>query len=245
MPASGSQPATEAATRRHHALGAASRVRILEALRTAPVGLDAREAAGQVGLHHTTVRSHLELLVEAGLATRSAEERVVPGRPRVVFRAAEDEGGGPAPRYEFLAKILTSYLAGATEDPVAAATDLGRAWGGSLIERRAPFDGASSQEAISPQEAVRRVVDEFAGLGFQPELVADHQGERMLLRRCPFHELALARPDVICSIHLGLLRGALAELGAPVTATRLLAFVEPSLCVAYLEPTAQAASGVR
>jgi hypothetical protein len=34
-------------------------------------------------------------------------------------------------------------------------------------------------------------------------------------------------------VHLGLIRGALAEMGAPVEGTRLDRFVEPSLCVAH------------
>jgi predicted ArsR family transcriptional regulator len=33
----------------------------------------------------------------------------------------------------------------------------------------------------------------------------------MLACRCPFREIAEARPDVVCSIHLGLMRGALAR----------------------------------
>jgi predicted ArsR family transcriptional regulator len=186
----------------------------------------------QVGLHHNTVRSHLELLVQAGLATRRAEERSVPGRPRVVFEAMKDEAALEPSRYELLAKILTSYLAGSAKDPSAAATELGQAWGSYLTERPAPFD------RISREEAVGRLLDQFAGLGFQPEMASDQEGDRMLLHRCPFREIAQARPDVVCSIHLGLMRGALAELGAPVAAIKLLPFVEPSLCVAYLEPTA-------
>jgi len=39
---------------------------------------------------------------------------------------------------------------------------------------------------------------------------------------------------VICSLHLGLMRGALARMRAPVGADRLDPFVEPSLCVAQL-----------
>jgi len=39
---------------------------------------------------------------------------------------------------------------------------------------------------------------------------------------------------VICSLHLGLMRGALERMRAPVTADRLDPFVEPSLCVARL-----------
>jgi predicted ArsR family transcriptional regulator len=39
---------------------------------------------------------------------------------------------------------------------------------------------------------------------------------------------------VICALHLGLMRGALARMRAPVSVDRLDPFVEPSLCVAHL-----------
>gem|GEM_PF-2710603 len=39
---------------------------------------------------------------------------------------------------------------------------------------------------------------------------------------------------MVCGAHLGIIQGALAELGAPVNATRLFPFVEPGLCIATL-----------
>jgi predicted ArsR family transcriptional regulator len=40
--------------------------------------------------------------------------------------------------------------------------------------------------------------------------------------------------EVVCSLHLGLMQGALARMRAPVTADRLQPFAEPSVCIAYL-----------
>ena len=48
-----------------------------------------------------------------------------------------------------------------------------------------------------------------------------------------FHLEALAEA-VVCSLHLGMLQGALAKMRAPVTADQMEAFAEPSLCVARL-----------
>jgi predicted ArsR family transcriptional regulator len=220
------------ATRAHRALGTPSRMSIFEALQEAPEGLDAHEIAQRVGLHHNTVRAHLDLLIDAGLVTRRAEERSRPGRPRLVFQVAAEGHPGEPSGYRLLAEILASYLAGSTEDPSAAAEELGRAWGGHLTERPAPF------ERLSRPEAVQRLHGLFVDLGFQPELVHDGPNEQMLLRRCPFRDLAKARGEVVCSVHLGLMRGALAEMRAPVTAAELLPFVEPSLCVARLESDA-------
>ena len=60
------------------------------------------------------------------------------------------------------------------------------------------------------------------------------------LHRCPFRELAESHPDVVCGAHLGMVEGALAEMGAPVSATRLLPFVQPDLCIITLARTAAA-----
>jgi predicted ArsR family transcriptional regulator len=54
------------------------------------------------------------------------------------------------------------------------------------------------------------------------------------LRQCPFLEVARQHRDVICALHLGLMRGALDLMRAPVTADELAPFVEPGLCVARL-----------
>jgi len=40
--------------------------------------------------------------------------------------------------------------------------------------------------------------------------------------------------EIVCGVHLGLMRGVLAEQSAPVAAERLEPFVEPNLCIAHL-----------
>ncbi len=209
----------------HRALAEASRVRILELLRER--GMDVRELATSLGLHTNTIRSHLDVLSEADLVrTRSAPQEG-PGRPRVIYdleRELPEERGG----YKLLARILASYLSASAPDPGAAAEEAGRAWGRYLSGLPQPFVRVGSEEAI------KRVVALFTELGFQPEAAGEGDERRILLHRCPFREAATANPEVVCALHLGLLRGALGELGAPVEATRLDPLVEPSLCIAHL-----------
>jgi predicted ArsR family transcriptional regulator len=57
---------------------------------------------------------------------------------------------------------------------------------------------------------------------------------RVLLRHCPFVEVARAHREVVCAVHLGVMQGVLDELRAPLAATELNPLVEPSLCVAHL-----------
>jgi predicted ArsR family transcriptional regulator len=157
--------------------------------------------------------------------SRRVEARTAPGRPRALFAPAQD-----ADPYLVLARLLTEHLASG-DDPAAIAERAGRAFGADLV--------AASQagSADGKHDPTASVVDAFGRLGFRPELVVDGTGERMLLRRCPFRELAGSRPEVVCSIHLGILRGALDAVGAPLAAEALEPFVEPSLCVAHLART--------
>lgn len=207
-----------------------SRQRILELLRAAPGGLGVQELADRTGLHANTVRFHLERLVGEGLAERRTLERDEPGRPRLAFTAApRPDPARDSRNYQFLAEILASYVAGTADQPAAAAVEAGRVWGHYLTERPAPYQRVSEEEAVT---RLLRILDD---IGFAPELAPDDP-RQVLIPHCPFREVAEGHREVVCAIHLGLMRGALSEMGAPVTADRLIPFVQPSLCVAHLAP---------
>ena len=203
-------------------------MRILEALR-AGEPLDAHELAERVQLHPNTVRAHLHVLVEAGLARARREERTKPGRPRIVYEAApEPERPTPAEPYRLLAKILAGCLDASGDDPVVRAEEAGRAWGRYLVGRPAPFTSVSSENALG--ELVR-LLDEY---GFEPSLESSEQERLLWMHACPFREVAASHQTVVCGVHLGLIQGALAELGGRVEADRIEPFVEPGLCLAHL-----------
>ena len=206
-----------------------SRADVLDMLRAADGPLGVREVAQRMGLHPNTARFHLEALTEAGLAVRETEEREAPGRPRIGYRAVAD---GPAGRrrYRLLAEMLTSLIAGTMPEPAEAAEAAGREWGAYLTEQPPPFQKLTAEDAIAKLIAI------MAELGFAPQAEAgDGNGQyRLCLRQCPFREVAEHHKDIICSLHLGLMRGALNRMRAPVSADRLDPFVEPSLCVASL-----------
>lgn len=219
--------ADEQALRRHRALADPSRARILAELADSGP-LDARQLAGRVGLHVNTVRVHLNALAEAGLVASETMPPQGRGRPRVAYRttgATGDEGGR---RYRLLAEILTALVARYGADAAEQLEEIGASWGRYLVESPPPY------ASLSDEEAVRRVVELLADIGFEPRLEQRARGRQILMRPCPFLELAREHRDVICPIHLGLMRGALDELGAKTRATKLEPFVRPDLCVARL-----------
>jgi predicted ArsR family transcriptional regulator len=205
-----------------------SRGRVLDVLRAAGEPVGVQDVAEQVGLHPNTARFHLDGLVDAGFAERHAEDRSQPGRPRTVYLATEADLPAGQRSYRLLAEMLTSLIADTLAEPEKAAETAGAAWGRYLAERPAPG------QRIDAEEGVHRLSTVLAGAGFAPGPVADPSRPVLPLRHCPFREVAEQHRDVVCSLHLGLIRGVLAEVRAPLEADRVEPFVEPSLCLAHL-----------
>lgn len=212
--------------RAHQVLADVSRVAVLETLRKAGRPLTVPEVAEAVGLHPNTVRVHLTLLTEHGHVTAAPEQRERPGRPRVLY-SAEVRAHEERRDYRMLAETLIGYLSALEGDRGRAAIEAGYGYG-----RRAVRPTGVIGEGADADKAIGRVVELFAQAGFEPRPTED--GTRVELHHCPFRELAESDADVVCGVHLGIMRGALAELGAPVEAARLLPFVRPGLCVAEL-----------
>ena len=213
----------------HRALGDPSRVRILEALRAAEGPCDAAQLAAEVGLHPSTVRSHLRVLIGAGLVTAHPEERHRRGRPRLVYEARDEDGDADASSgYRLLAEILASELASSGEDSIDRALQAGRMWGGYLVARRPPHTTSSTDEDIA---AVLSLLEQ---VGFAPTIEPDEVGHTVLMQRCPFCEVADHYRKIVCAVHLGLIQGALSELGGHVEAERLVPFERPGICAAHL-----------
>lgn len=188
------------------------------------------EVAAATGLHPNTARFHLDGLVQDGLAERSAERRSTPGRRRVLYAARPERAGERS--YGLLAQMLTGMVAG-LEGARDAAVETGRGWGRVLARDRKPAGPA----VPGPEAAVEQLRQVFDEVGFDPEVQAVADGTEpgvteIHLRHCPFVEVARQHTEVVCSIHLGLMKGVLDEAGGAVEAESLHPFVAPGLCVA-------------
>jgi predicted ArsR family transcriptional regulator len=212
--------------RRYRALADPSRARILDELAAGEL-LDTRELAARVGLHVNTVRVHLGVLADAGLVAAETLPPQGRGRPRLAYRSVGETPGEGGRRYRLLAEILTTLVARYGGEATAQLEEIGEAWGRHLVDSPPP------SAELSDAEAVEGLLALLAEVGFQPELETGRR-RRILMRPCPFLELARRHQEVVCPIHLGLMRGALGELGAMTRATRLEPFVRDDLCVAHL-----------
>ncbi|WP_203006189.1 helix-turn-helix transcriptional regulator, partial [Frankia nepalensis] len=224
----------------------ASRLDLLRLLRAAPGPLDARQLAQESGLAVSTVRFHLDRLAAAGLVVTGSRPRSTPGRPRVTYTPTSP--GDDRDGYEQLAAALAANLADSAAEKAARAEQAGRAWAEERFPTRSPDATTNVAEPPVPElralgDIMRQVMALFTEMGFDPELADESGGQRILLHACPFIGVARAHPEVVCTLHLGLLRGALEHLAAPPLDTRLVPFAEPGLCVAHLTTPAGPAPG--
>jgi len=192
-----------------------------------------RELADAVGLHPNSVREQLARLAEAGLVATEAASPSGRGRPRLryVARPEEDE----QEPYRALARVLAEELE-RMADPATRAAEAGERWGRALV---GPAGIVTEEDA-----AVGRLVGLLADAGFEPE-GPDLPGGPIRLRCCPFEPLARDHRGVVCGVHLGLMRGALREMGAPLDAVTVEPFVQPDLCLAHLRRRDEAQGGAR
>ncbi|MEZ0366183.1 helix-turn-helix transcriptional regulator [Mycobacterium sp. pUA109] len=203
------------------------RLDVLQVLKAANAPMSIAQIADELGVHPNTVRFHLDTLLSEGRVEHAEPEHKGPGRPPLMFRSIRRMDRGGPRSYRLLAEILSIGFA-SDDDPGAKALAAGRAWG----QRLEP--PVTQDVPAGPEESIDHLVDLLDELGFAPER-RDGDGKKQVgLRHCPFLELAEARTNVVCPIHLGLMQGALETWHAPVAIDRLDAFIEPDLCLAHL-----------
>lgn len=181
------------------ALGDPTRHAIFRRLATAAGPLTVAELTEHAGLHHTAVRQHLAKLVAAGLVVEESEHRTVRGRPRLRYAVAPAAAGrwditGP---YERLAVLLAEALR--SGDPP------------EQVGRRAAQDAA--MVARSGSDPVEAVAVEMARQGFEPARRSRRGGVELVLGHCPYQAAALANPEAVCALHLGLAQGVADRVG--------------------------------
>lgn len=250
-------------------LASESRLRLLDILSSAGRGMHAGELAAECGLHVSTVRFHLDELRGAGLVEARAEASGGRGRPRQLFvpvsravaAAVPGAGTQALSGYERLARVLAASVAAGDSQPEAMvrAESAGRRWAAELVspptrplvpplgedpqlpaadpQRREP-DGRDGDPAALVRAATK-VNGLFAGLGFDPELRVGGGHTELLLHACPFEAVVTDHPDVVCSLHLGLLEGALESLGPGGVGAQLDGPFTGRPCVARLTAPAR------
>lgn len=204
-----------------------SRAAILERLRDQPEAVTHAALSAATGLHPNTVRDHLDGLIRRGLVRRFTAAPSGRGRPAWLYELTDAPDGDG---YAGLAVALASTIARTSAHPREDATIAGEEWGRELAESR----GFAARDPAEARELVIELLDE---LGFGPEPTPEAPSD-VRLTRCPLLEAAHRHPEVVCGVHLGIVRGALARHGVDPAGADLLPFSEPGACRLVVPPLA-------
>lgn len=188
--------------RQARALGDPTRHEIFRYVVAAGRRVGVAELTDHVQLNHNAVRQHLRKLVDAELLVEGVEKSTGRGRPRLHYAvdpSTESRWGATGP-YERLSLMLSEIIR--TGDPPI---EVGR--------RAGHRERLGAGRAVEP---VAELVERMARHGFEPSVSRDGDMVEITLQTCPFESAALADPDTICQLHLGLACGVAEEVGGIV-----------------------------
>lgn len=189
------------------ALGDPTRYEIFRFVADTDRALDLAELVEHFGLGRTSMRQHLHALARADLITQSTADPAGRGRPRLRFAVHPNADGrwGVQGPYERLSLLLAEIVrTGLT--PI----EVGRRAGRRLRLGRGPS-----------ADPVADFVGAMATQGFDPSARRDGDRVDVVLRTCPFVGTALADPETVCTLHLGLAQG-VAEAAGGVAVEELV-----------------------
>jgi predicted ArsR family transcriptional regulator len=178
---------------RAEALADPTRFAAYQHIRRAGRPVSVAEVTDAVGVHHTAVRAHLAKLRDAGLVTESHAEPSGRGRPKLLYTADDSTAGTGRDAYQELSSMLARVVReGSTPRLIGAAA--GR-------------ESALRRDPSGTTDTVELIEREARDLGFDPVRRGRADHPELVLRHCPFAEVASDDPDSICSLHLGVAEG--------------------------------------
>lgn len=187
------------------ALGDTTRYALYGELARSTRPLSTAELAARLDLHTNTVRPHLERMRDVGLLDLYVDARGGVGRPQHRYALAADAPAlGLEPPVMPLLAGMVLRLAEQLGASGADAAAIGQSQGAA--------DAALYDEAPSSLEALVAELDRW---GFDP-LVTEGAAEDEAVvgfGHCPFRSAAETHPELVCSLHRGLVEGFVERMG--------------------------------
>jgi predicted ArsR family transcriptional regulator len=171
------------------------------------------QAAAAVGISRKLAAFHLDKLTAAGLletaAPDPASRRPGPGRTPKAYRpaAAEVTLSIPTRRYDALGEVLAQAILanGPASTTRHTAHQLAHDRGVALGER---VRAERRLGRLGPERALTVIGELLAACGYAPVRAPT----QLLLRNCPFQQLARRAPELVCGLNQEFLAGLLAGL---------------------------------
>lgn len=224
-------------------LGDESRQKLYAFVRQQPTPVTREAVADHFGISRNLAAFHLDKLVERGLlvaayARSPGTGGPGAGRPPKVYSASDVEVDITIPerRYDVIGQILVTALDAEREGlPAREAARLAAAERGRSYAR-----DAHRRPRANLRQDMRRACDLLAGCGYEPYIL----GDDILLKNCPFHQLAQQSRELVCGLNQTFLQGVTEEIAHPPSLSALLDPRDNHCCV-RLAPRRRTSSGPR
>ena len=201
---------------------------VLDVIHEHPRGITAARIATIMGTTVNTLRGHLDELLAQEAIRAEAPNVGSRGRPALVYYSRVPDNRAIALEYITLVRVFAQYLSETTDDPQAAAYDIGRTWArqistepcdeSELLVRLAQmgFDPVPVEESRNQADTQLAAPLAEQSDTQQPKapgtatttdgIVPDRHGRPIIkLRSCPFLHPHKDTPATVCDIHMGML----------------------------------------
>ncbi|MER3395595.1 MAG: hypothetical protein C4319_02260 [Acidimicrobiia bacterium] len=239
------------------ALADQTRFEIYCLVQASPTPVSVQQIAEKLGIHPNTARPHLDRLKEAGLVVTEPELSGKVGRPIHLYSATSYRPtaliGDRVLRIlrgvirDTLAELISEYRVSPQE-----AYELGKIWGrqirksaeGERPASQPPRRAKSSQNvpherSVTQLQLGRRsmavISEDLELLGFEPSVEGSDDEQVVFFGDCPYRDLALAAPEIVCTVHRAICEESLASVGEGIKIAQFHSIESGEPCRAILK----------
>nr|WP_283251389.1 helix-turn-helix domain-containing protein [Actinomyces sp. AC-20-1] len=172
-----------------------TRRRVLEHVESCAEAVTALEVATALGLHHNTVREHLDALISAGFVASQSRATGRRGRPSILYSSTAPDPEDVLDSYLTLLDVVCETI-GTDEAGLRCAQEIGHRW--AVVTDAPAVQGHADGTPLSDEERVAALEPHLTRMGFAPE---PHGGGCLLLRACPLVTRSRTPHTLVCVMH--------------------------------------------
>jgi predicted ArsR family transcriptional regulator len=168
-----------------------------------------QEIAEAFNIHPNVARLHLTKLEDVNMIVSETQKTGKGGRPSRLYRLSDKviQLHFPFRDYQLLSKIAIQTVAKLGDVGKQALYETGKNFGKELVAQRIPHDQSVQELTFAEKAEIVKEAAEAAGL--YPTFEYNEKEGKIYLQvfNCPFKEIALQEPEIICQLHYAFLQG--------------------------------------
>lgn len=168
-----------------------------------------QEIAEAFNIHPNVARLHLTKLEDVNMIVSETQKTGKGGRPSRLYRLSDKviQLHFPFRDYQLLSKIAIQTMAKLGDVGKQALYETGKNFGKELVAQRIPHDQSVQELTFAEKAEIVKEAAEAAGL--YPTFEYNEKEGKIYLQvfNCPFKEIALQEPEIICQMHYAFLQG--------------------------------------